>query len=258
MNLIKNKENIQLKFEKKTSEISKKNSKKDSIRKESIRKQSIRKKSLNKKDINAINSDNILEYAPKHEVRHRVFKKFEFLMLKLWNLNKDLVDYKYSDLDLIKMAINFEKGIFNGSIRLKQNFGIGGFWDVRFKSVYTQRFISVYYNLDPDSYINNKNLHNRFFQKEFTIDYLCTRMNCYKMFPEIYEEYLSQKNYEKELVEKYNNPVLDNSGQMKCRKCKKYNTVLLDLRMRKSADEPMTATILCIDKKCKFRYTCDG
>ena len=253
MNLVKRKENIQLKFEKKTSDTLKKNSKKDSIRKESIR-----KKSLNKKDINVVNSDNILEYAPKHEVRYKVFKKFEFLMLKLWELNKDLVDYKYSDFDLIKMAINLEKGIFNGSILLKQNRDIKGFWDIRFKELYTQRFIHIYYNLDPDSYINNKNLHNRFFQKEFTINYLCTRMNCYEMFPEIYEEYLSEKNYEQELVEKYNNPVLDNSGQMKCRKCKKYNTVLLDLRMRKSADEPMTATILCIDKKCKFRYTCDG
>lgn len=259
MNLVKNKENIQLKFEKKTSEISKKNSKKDSIRKESIRKQSIRKKSLNKKDINAINSDNILEYAPKHEVRHRVFKKFEFLMLKLWNLNKDLVDYKYSDLDLIKMAINFEKGIFNGSIRLKQNFGIGGFWDVRFKSVYTQRFISVYYNLDPDSYINNKNLHNRFFQKEFTIDYLCTRMNCYKMFPEIYEEYFSQKNYEKELVEKSRTtlPVYENTGAFKCTKCKQKNTSYYQLQLS-SGDEPSTLFITCHSINCGNRWKSRG
>lgn len=256
MNLVKKKENIRLNFDQKSSDKSK-NSKKNS-KKDSIRKQSIRKKSLHKKDINVVNSDTILEYAPKHEVRHQVFKKFELLILKLWDLNKDLVDYKYSEFDLIKMAINLEKGIFNGSILLKQNYDIGGFWDIRFKAVYTQRFISIYYNLDPDSYINNKNLHIRFFQKEFTIHYLCTTMNCYEMFPEIYQKYFSQKNYEKELVEKYNNPVLDNSGQMKCRKCKKYNTVLLDLRMRKSADEPMTATILCIDKKCKFRYTCDG
>lgn len=180
---------------------------------------------------------------PQHPQRNKVYIKF-------FNLLKDKTDLE--DIILQKMALNIERGIFNYALSLYSSKIVNETWNEKYKSVYINRAITVYDNLNPDGRIKNINLLQRFLTKEFD-EFELSSLSPEKMFPERYDQlyqlYCKGKVNEDVTPETSDQP----DGVFKCGKCKKYKTSYYQLQTR-SADEPMTTFITChiCNNKWKF------
>ena len=185
----------------------------------------------------------IEENIPVHPYRKFCFEKFKNLLV-LFKQN-----FKYTEKNLIKMAINIEKGIFNYSINKTPS--QSKFWNNDFQFIYHYRFKHIFFNLQPEGKgsVGNKNLITRFLNKEFDEKYLCEKMTAQEMFPEFWAKINYAKNEEQ--IFPINNNV--DAGILKCGKCKQYKTSYYQLQTR-SADEPMTTFATChnCDHKWKF------
>jgi DNA-directed RNA polymerase subunit M/transcription elongation factor TFIIS len=164
---------------------------------------------------------------------------------KVYNRFKDLFTCKMKNItpnELIIIAINIERSIFNYTVRSS---GIQSTkWNSLFKMMYINKAVSLYVNLDPDSYIGNKTLLGRLENKEFLPQDLCT-MSPIELFPEFYSEY--KENYSEVMTPRI---IFDNEGTHKCGKCKKYTTTYYQSQTR-SADESLTTFVSCM---CGHRW----
>ena len=73
-----------------------------------------------------------------------------------------------------EMALNLERGIFNYVLEKMCNKS-ENVWDENFKTKYINRCVTIYTNLNPDSYIKNCSLMKRLLSKqldEFKLAYL--------------------------------------------------------------------------------------
>jgi hypothetical protein len=92
--------------------------------------------------------------VPKHPHREHVYNKIYELLI---NFNKE--PYSYSLDDIQKFALNIERGIFNYAV----SNSLTKEWNYMFKHAYNCKAIRLYINLNPNSYIKNKDLINRLF-----------------------------------------------------------------------------------------------
>lgn len=181
---------------------------------------------------------------PIHPTRKRVYEKFNNLITtyNLHQFNKD---------EIIKMAINLERGIFNYTISIYSNRKINETWNDYFNNIYINRAVKIYNNLNPDSSLKNKTLLNRLLSKEFN-EFELSSFNSEQLFPERW----------KELIDKYLTNIKDDfpeqikledraDGLFKCGKCKSYKTEYNEKQTR-SADEPTTKFCYC--HKCGNRW----
>lgn len=181
---------------------------------------------------------------PIHPTRKRVYEKFNNLITtyNLHQFNKD---------EIIKMAINLERGIFNYTISIYSNRKINETWNDYFNNIYINRAVKIYNNLNPDSSLKNKTLLNRLLSKEFN-EFELSSFNSEQLFPERW----------KELIDKYLTNINDDfpeqikledraDGLFKCGKCKSYKTEYNEKQTR-SADEPTTKFCYC--HKCGNRW----
>lgn len=187
--------------------------------------------------------DNLI---PVHPVRKRIYNKFYDLLCKYNDSDDNVID-KMTECKLKKMSLNIERGIFNYTLQnsnVKQNT-----WNSLFQSYYMNRCVSIFSNLNSESYIKNKNLIKRLFNNEFT-EFQLAFFNTKELFPEKYE-YLSNKyNFDKK-EEEYVEEIPD--GVFQCKKCKSYKTTYYEMQTR-SADESATIFVNChnCDKKWKI------
>jgi len=133
-----------------------------------------------------------------------------------------------------KIASNIEKSLFNASLKYSDIKNIPKSWDnIQFKHIYKQKFVSLLIDL------NNKetNLIEKIINKDFLpkdVGFLLPE----EIFPENYIP-----------VEFVDDNIED--GIFQCRKCGSRKTTYYSLQTR-SADEPMTNFITCIE--CKNRW----
>ena len=174
---------------------------------------------------------------PNHPTRKRVYEKFNILIT-----NNNL--YKFSIDEIIKMAINLERGIFNYTISIYSNKRINETWNDYFNNIYINRVVKIYNNLNPNSSLKNTNLLNRLLSKEIN-EFEISSFNSEQLFPERW----------KELIDKYLTNINDDlpeqikledrpDGLFKCGKCKSYKTEYNEKQTR-SADEPTTKFCYC-------------
>lgn len=174
---------------------------------------------------------------PNHPTRKRVYEKFNILIT-----NNNL--YKFSIDEIIKMAINLERGIFNYTISIYSNKRINETWNDYFNNIYINRAVKIYNNLNPDSSLKNTKLLNRLLSKEIN-EFEISSFNSEQLFPERW----------KELIDKYLTNINDDlpeqikledrpDGLFKCGKCKSYKTEYNEKQTR-SADEPTTKFCYC-------------
>ena len=133
-----------------------------------------------------------------------------------------------------KVSTNIEKSLYNSALQYASTKQIPKSWDnIQFKHIYKQKFVSILLDL------NNKdtNLVDKIVNKELLPRELgfLTPQN---IFPEKYKP-----------VEFIDDNVED--GIFQCRKCGSRKTTYYSLQTR-SADEPMTNFITCIE--CKNRW----
>lgn len=182
---------------------------------------------------------------PNHPTRKRIYEKFQNLINKYIDKN----DYNLDDI--MKIAINLERGIFNYTISIYPNKKINETWNNYFNNLYINRAVKIYNNLNPDSSLQNKKLLQRLLSKEFN-EFEITSFNSEQLFPEKWKELCDKHltNINDDLPEQIK--LEDRAdGLFKCGKCKSYKTEYNEKQTR-SADEPTTKFCYC--HKCGNRW----
>lgn len=137
-----------------------------------------------------------------------------------------------------------EKDIYNSIIKLSIVKNIKRNWDNKiFKNLYYSKIISIYSNLDPNSYIKNKNFIKKVKNKELDINNI-SKLQSYDIFPEAWRELLNKKIKIDKI--KYEKKAVAMTSLFKCKKCGSKECSYYEVQTR-SADEPMTQFITCIN-----------
>ena len=157
---------------------------------------------------------------------------------------KDLPDYK-------NVSTSIEKGIYNNTIRYCDSKGILKRWDNKyFKNIYIAKAMSVYSNLDEESYIQNKRFLNRLKTGEFKAHQIAG-MEPLQVFPENWKAIYDEKEKRDKVLYEINKGLA--TDIFTCGRCKKNETTYYQLQTR-SADEPMTTFVTCLN--CGKRWKC--
>ena len=141
---------------------------------------------------------------------------------------------------------NLEKGVLNYSIEIANEKNLVKKWDnMYFVQIYIDRLRTIIVNLK-----RNKNLLKDIREKKIRAHKLAF-MSHQEMLPERWEELINKKKIRDQ--HRYT-PKLDaNTDNFTCRKCKSTRCSYYQLQTR-SADEPMTTFVTCID--CGNRWKC--
>ena len=172
-------------------------------------------------------------------LRNNVVEKFKKL------LEKNAVKSPKS------IAVNLEKGIYNSMIKYSDKKGIIKRWDNKFfKKLYISKAMSIYSNLDKDSYIGNPRFMDRLRSSEFKA-YKIADMEPLQIFPEHWKEICDEKHKRDKYLYEINKDLA--TDMFTCGRCKKKECTYFQLQTR-SADEPMTTFVTCLN--CGKRWKC--
>ncbi len=124
-------------------------------------------------------------------------------------------------------------------------------WDNSyFKRAYMNKCISIYSNLNKESYVKNKSLLNRI--KNGKVDpYKLAFMKPQEIFPENWEKIISKQKAKEEFI--YSDKLLSFTDEYKCGRCKKSRCSYYEAQTS-SADEPMTCFVTCLE--CGHKWKC--
>lgn len=112
-----------------------------------------------------------------------------------------------------------------------------------FKRAYLNRCISLYSNLDKNSYIGNELLINKVLNEEID-PYKLAFMTPQELFPENWKDILEKKNAENEFL--YANKHMSYTDEYTCGRCKQKKCSYF-LSQTRSADEPMNLFVTCLN-----------
>ena len=141
-------------------------------------------------------------------------------------------------LDDEKHCLNLEKGIFNYAIKEANNKKIIKKWEnPHFAQIYVDRLRTIYLNL------KNESLLAQIKQKEITPQALAF-MTHQEFDPDHWREHIERKI--KRDSSKYTNNIEASTDLFTCKKCKSKRCTFYELQTR-SADEPMTIFVTCLD-----------
>ena len=146
-----------------------------------------------------------------------------------------------------KMASNMEKGIFNYSLKEAKNKKVVKKWDnPGFVQIYMDRTRSIIYNLNKNSGLLEQLKNDTIKAQDIAF------MTHYEMSPEKWKTMLQVKS-EKDKG-KFETNIEASTDTFTCRKCNGNKTTYYQLQIR-SADEPATTFINCIDCGNKWKIT---
>ena len=152
-------------------------------------------------------------------------------------------------LDNLQLSKNIEKSIYNYVIDVSKEKNITRLWsnNVLF-NLYINKCISIYTNLKQDSYIQNNYLLKNVIEGKINPNKIAY-LSVYDIFPDNWKELINKKSKMDELKYKLKPEAM--TDQFKCGKCYSRSCSYYEVQTR-SADEPMTQFITCLD--CKNRW----
>ena len=118
-----------------------------------------------------------------------------------------------------------------------------------FRDVYFAIARRIIGNLNPDSYIQNKNLWLRFSTNELTLDEI-VKQNYYELCPETWQQMVDRQAKREQI--QLEGDFSRATDKWMCHGCKQRKCTYYELQTR-SADEPMTIFIHCLN--CGKRWT---
>jgi transcription elongation factor S-II len=153
-------------------------------------------------------------------------------------------------LDDITLSKQVEKQLYNSSIRLAKSRYIKRQWSNKvFKQLYISKIRSFYSNVSDTSYIQNPHFKQKILNGEIKIDQI-SNLSVYDIYPENWSQLLDEKIQRDKL--KYEMKPTAMTDQFKCRKCSSRSCSYYEVQTR-SADEPMTQFITCLDCGCRWK-----
>ena len=170
----------------------------------------------------------------KHIVRTKLVEMFQ--------KNLDLTEIEAKDLEI---------GIFNSCIDYANSLKIPASWSCDlFAETYINIGISIYSNLDENSYIKNKGLIAKIKNREI-LPHKLPYMTTQEMFPDRWKEIIEK--HEKQIKNAYEVKQISMTEAIKCGKCKNNKITYYELQTR-SGDEAMTQYFTCICCGHKWKY----
>ena len=162
---------------------------------------------------------------------------------------KDKLRNKYviflnKELNNEKKSRQIEKSIYNNIIKYTKKNNIKRKWNnIHFKSLYVSRIRSIYSNIKEDSYLKNKNFKKKILNNEIDVT-MISELSKYDIFPENWKD-LIEENMKKDKL-KYELKPEAMTDIFKCHRCSGRSCTYYEVQTR-SADEPMTQFITCLD-----------
>jgi len=145
---------------------------------------------------------------------------------------------------------SIEKTIFKKAIETAKSEEIRKTWCTQaFRDVYSAVARRMIGNLNPDSYIQNKNLWIRFATNELSIEEIA-KQNYYELCPENWQQ-MVDRQAKRETIQ-LEGDFSRATDKWMCHGCKKRKCTYYELQTR-SSDEPMTIFIHCLN--CGKRWT---
>jgi transcription elongation factor S-II len=142
-----------------------------------------------------------------------------------------------------KHSINLEKGIFNYALKEADQRKIVKKWDNKhFVQIYLDRLRSIYTNLN-DNIIEQIN-------SEAIKAHVVAFMTHQELNPEKWQELIDKKIIKDK--NKFENNIEASTDTFTCRKCKSKKCTFYQQQIR-SADEPMTTFVTCLDCGNRFK-----
>ena len=171
--------------------------------------------------------DHLLKYNSfDDEFRNKMVKKIDSVVTNMSTTRK------------------IEKSIYNYVINLCKQKGIKQKWtNPLFMNIYLTKSISIYSNLKKDSYIKNKDFLNNVINGKINPEEIAN-ISHFDIFPEIWKDLIDKKISKDKL--KYSLKPEAMTDAFKCRKCESRSCSYYEVQTR-SADEPMTQFINCLD-----------
>ena len=170
----------------------------------------------------------------KHDVRNK--------LIDLFTNQLSLTPIESQDLEI---------GIFNASIDYANSLKIPLSWNCDlFTETYINIAISIYSNLDKNSYIHNQNLIQRLKNRDF-LPHKLPYMSSQEIFPEIWKDIIEK--HEKQVKGAYEVKPVAMTDAIKCGKCKNNKVTYYELQTRRG-DEAMTQYFTCIC--CGHKWKC--
>jgi len=155
---------------------------------------------------------------------------------------------KYLELDKDNfIVLNLEKGIFNESIKNCQKHNSPLKWsNPFFKNYYFKIARKILANISytPNATEVKEKIKNELFKA----DEVAT-MTHEQLYPELWSNL--KLKIMSQLLQKSNEEIPD--GMFKCKKCKSYKTTYYQMQTR-SADEPMTTYVTCLNCNNRFKF----
>ena len=173
-----------------------------------------------------------------------------------YNEDDDYTDNRIKNIDIFSSLLNdnekakeIELSIYEYSKIISKKRNILPLWtnDV-FKKIYLSKSISLFSNIDKQSYIKNKSLINKINKEKINLKNIAF-MSYQELFPEHSKQFLDEKFKREKLM--YEEKQESMTDQFKCGRCKQRKCTYYELQTR-SADEGMTIFITCLN--CGWRW----
>lgn len=161
-----------------------------------------------------------------------------------------LVNLLNKELQEKQLSRRIEKSIYNYTINVASSKGIKKLWsNTVFRNLYESKIRSIYSNLKKDSYIRNPDFKDKVLGGKIDIPRIAY-LSSYDIFPDIWKELLDLKTKKDRL--KYELKPEAMTDVFKCRRCNSRSCSYYEVQTR-SADEPMTQFINCLDCGNRWR-----
>ena len=148
------------------------------------------------------------------------------------------------ELEDEQLSRNIEKYIFNSILKACKEKMIYRSWkNIIFRNLYLSKIRSIYSNIKEECYVNNVSFKSKILQKEIEPEKI-PELSAYDICPENWRDIIELKTKRDKL--KYDLKPEAMTDMFKCRKCSSRSCSYYEMQTR-SADEPMTQFITCLD-----------
>ena len=187
-------------------------------------------------------ANNGLTCAEASQFRQNVRNMFQTIMEKH-------LDMKNPAIQSMNFAENIEKGIYNSTlINATKHYLVKKWSNPKIVELYKMRVYAIYINIHPNSPQGNSNLIERLANFEI-LPHQLGFMTPEELNPVRWQPLIEDKKKRDSVRFEFNKGAV--TDQFKCSRCKNKSCVYYELQTR-SADEPMTQYITCIE--CGHRW----
>jgi DNA-directed RNA polymerase subunit M/transcription elongation factor TFIIS len=168
-------------------------------------------------------------------------------------MTRELCITKFNSiLNNIEISKKIEESIYNYTLYQAKLKGLDANIDDKyFKRIYVNKIITLYNNLDKNSYVKNYHFLDRIINDEnFNIANIAF-LTPQELHQEHWKKYLDRQIANDEFL--YSRTAGIRTNQYKCSRCKEKNCTYYQLQVRCS-DEPMTTFINCLNCGNKWSF----